>query len=314
MELKDIKRRTWLYAAYKRLQQLIVTRHPVEATVHYYQKHMKKPLNLDNPRDLNEKIQWLKLFSDTSQWSLLADKLRVRDYIQALGLGHLLNRLYGVWDTPDEIDFDTLPDKFVMKTNNGCHDAVIVNDKSQIDPSAIRNKMKVSLNRHFGVSSVELHYLKIEPKIIAEELLEDSSVGGFSRSLVDYKLWCFNGKPFGFYVTYDRATETTHHLSDFYDLEWHQHTEWMADKSPRHPIPQPKHLDIMIEAGARLSKGYPEMRVDFYDIDGQIYIGELTMSGTSGCIRKLSPETLLMMGQKCDISREMALAAERKAV
>lgn len=303
MRLREIKRRTWIYALYKHIQESIYMKYPVEMTKRFYKKQMKKPLNLDNPRDLNEKIQWLKLYSDTSAWTLLADKYRVRDFIRERGLGHLLVELYGAWDSPDEIDFDTLPDKFVIKTNNGFNDSIIVRDKSKMNAAEVRGKMRASLNRHFGVSTLEPHYLRISPKkIIAERLLEDNTIGEFSRSLIDYKLWCFNGEPFGFYVVYDRAIGTSYHVRDFYDLDWNHRTDWMTDKSPRHPIPKPKGIETMIEAGKILSKGFPEMRVDFYDIDGDIHLGELTMSATSGCMSYFSPELLLAMGEKCDIS------------
>lgn len=171
---------------------------PATLTKIYYKDKMHKPLNLKNPKDLNEKIQWLKLYSDTSMWPVLADKYRMRQYVADHKLGHMLTKLYGVWERTEDIDFNSLPEKFVIKLNNGCGDAIIVKDKSKIDERAIQKKMRIALKKRFGVDSCEPHYLKIPPRIIAEELLEDPSVSSFSRSLVDYKLWCFDGVPFGF--------------------------------------------------------------------------------------------------------------------
>lgn len=305
MTIKDFLKKITPFRFKLRLmmQEIKVKLFPAMMSKRLYESKMHKPLNLDDPKDLNEKIHWLKIYSDTSMWPVLADKYRVREYVKEKGLGHLLNKLYGVWKKPEDIDFDSLPSKFVLKLNNGWADAVIVKDKSKIDQEAARKKMKERLKHHFGAYSVEPHYLKIPPRIIAEELLEDKSVESFSRSLVDYKVWCFDGEPFGIFIVYDREIGTAHHYFDFYDLDWNQHMEYLTDQTPRHLFPKPKNLDKMIEAASILSKGYPQMRVDFYDIDGVIRFGEITLTSATGCMDYFTPELLLVMGEKCKIKK-----------
>lgn len=305
MTIKDFLKKITPFRFKLRLimQEIKVKLFPATMSKRFYESIMHKPLNLDDPKDLNEKIHWLKIYSDTSMWPVLADKYRVREYVKEKGLGHLLNKLYGVWKRPEDIDFDSLPSKFVLKLNNGSGDAVIVKDKSMIDQEAIREKMKECLKHHFGAYSVEPHYLKIPPRIIAEELLEDKSVESFSRSLVDYKIWCFDGEPFVILVAYDREIGTAHHYLDCYDLDWNRHLDYLNDQTERNPIPKPKNLDKMIEAASILSKGYPQMRVDFYDIDGDIRFGELTLTGAAGCMQSFNAEALLVMGEKCKIKK-----------
>ena len=146
------------------------------------------------PKDLNEKINWLKFYSDTAMWTTLADKYNVREFICQKGFEDILVKLYGVWESPDEIDFDNLPNKFVIKTNNGAGTVWVVRDKKSTNILQLKENLRSALKIKFGVESAEPHYLKIKPLIIAEELLEENN--SFSTSLVDYKVWCFDGKVF----------------------------------------------------------------------------------------------------------------------
>ena len=237
-------------------------------------------------------------------WAKLADKYAVREYVKAKGLEDILVPLYGKWDNAQQLlqDWNNLPQKFVLKTNNGCGTVLIVKNKAAINLPALKEKLDYWLKKKdIGIGTVELHYTIIKPCIIAEGLLDDPSVTSFSRSLIDYKIWCFEGKPFCCFVAYDREIGGAHHIFDLYDLDWNEHTEYMSDKTPRHLIPRPKNWERMKEIAATLSAGQPQMRVDLYNINGKIYFGELTMAGQGGYMDYFTDEYLLEMGRQFEV-------------
>lgn len=160
----------------------------------YKEKFGKEP-DLENPQTLNEKVMWLMLHADDRRWSELADKYRVREYVKQCGLGHMLNELYAVWHSAEEIDLDDprLPDSFVLKPNNGYGDIVLVRNRKTANRKAILHRMSDSMRHRFGRKSGEWHYLAIKPCIIAERLLPADPA--FGSTLVDYKFYCFDGKP-----------------------------------------------------------------------------------------------------------------------
>lgn len=263
-----------------------------------YYRTFHKRLDLKNPKTLNEKIQWLKLYGDTSQWPLLADKYRVREYVEQKGLGDILVKLYGHWDHIEDVEWDKLPNQFVLKVNNGCGDILICKDKTKLDIPTINKVYGNLLKKKFGVELGELHYQKIKPCIIVEELLDASKQNVVSSSLVDYKVWCLDGKPAYIFVYMDRQGCSAHSM--VYDLDWNPHPEYMTD-SKRYDIikitiPRPLYLDKMLEVAEKLSAGNPQMRVDLYEVNGNIYFGELTMTAASGLMNHFTDEFLLKMG------------------
>lgn len=277
---------------------LLLRYFPVYVTKIHYRRVMGKELNLINPRDLNEKIQWIKLYSDTSKWSDLADKYRVRKYVEQCGLGYMLNDLYTVWKSPEDIDFEKLPKQFVLKTNNGFGDVIVVKDKSIIDEALIRKELNRNLNRRFGVLSAEPHYLKIKPLIICEKYLKESSL--LSSSLIDYKFYCNYGKVLALMVCFDR-TIGVHAEKVIYDFEsWKPMYEYVKfeykSSDTMKSIPKPKSLAEMLDAASILSKEFPLVRVDFYEIDGKPIFGEMTFTSDAGCIKYLTEEFLLKIG------------------
>ncbi len=274
-------------------------KNPVFLTKYLYKKTFKRKLDLNSPTDLNEKICFLKLFSDTSLWGPLSDKYYVRNYILEKRLGHILVDFYGVWDDANKINFNILPNSFVLKTNNACETVILVDDKTNINENLIRKKLNTWLKwKDFGISSSIYHYSKIKPVVIAEQfLIEDKK--SFSTSLIDYKIWCFNGEPYNVLVCYDR-TKTSLGLS-LYDLDWTD----MSDKlvSSNHYkigkfIPKPESFDEMIKISKILSKDFPQVRVDLYNINGKVYFGELTFTSALGMMTYFSKEYLLEMGSK----------------
>lgn len=277
--------------------------YPVLFTKIRYLMRFKKLPDLASPKDLNEKILWLKLFSDTSQWTELADKVKVRDYIMDCGLEDCLLKCYGNWSKVDEIDFNSLPASFIFKANNGCGKGtnLIVKDKNSLDINKTKKILQTWLDdKHVGSLSVDLHYKGITPMILAEELLpsEDGK-----NSPIDYKIWCFWGKVFCIRTYSNRDINGAEVMT--YDRNW-QPISHVNIPNSRYKngslVPQPKNLQEMIRVAEVLSQPFPQVRVDLYNINGKIYFGELTFTSHGGMMNNLTPEFLLELGSKADIS------------
>lgn len=270
---------TYLYYKYKRIYE----KDPKKAADAMYYKIYGQHMNLDNPENLIEKITWLSLNTDTSLWTLCADKYRMRSYVESKGLGQYLPECYGFWENPDDIDFSKLPNQFVLKANNGCATVMIVRDKSKLNEAKVKKQMKGWLKRKFGYMGAQKHYLTIKPGILAEELLTQSKeLDKFSpSSMVDFKIWCFNGEPESILVVYDR-NDCAYKLS-LYDLDWNATPEnlneqWCNLQKSIPGIQKPKHLGEMIQIAKELSKGFKEVRVDFYQTENGPVLGELTFT------------------------------------
>lgn len=267
---------------------------PIRVAKLRYMYIMHKWPHFEHPTDLNEKINYLKFYGDTSNWPMLTDKYVVRKYLESIGLGDTLVKLYGKWDSVEDIDWSSLPDKFVMKCNNGSGDVLICKDKAKLDIEATKRYFDKMLHREFGVISGEPHYAQIKPCIIAEELLDASTQPCGSSSLVDYKIWCFNGKAHSVFCCYNR--KQYHANVGVYDLNWRYHPE--ASIFTKHYImgqqllPKPICLDKMIELAEKLSVGFPILRVDLYEVNGHVYFGELTFTSQSGCMDYFSKKFL----------------------
>lgn len=279
-----------------------------------FRKNVHKQLDLKSPKDYNEKVQWLKIYSDTSEWTRLADKYKVRDYIRACGLDDILVELYGAWNRAEDINFDELPHKFVLKTNNSCGRVILVKNKSDLNIPETRKKLNKWVTERHGLMSFEPHYWNIERKIIAEELLEDHSSPINSTSLIDYKFWCIHGEPVVIMVLYDRpnlsvgqgdAKIESHLQAAVYNLEWEHHPEVLAGHLSQtvHPdIPRPKSLEKMLAICRILSKPLIQVRVDLYEVNGRVYFGELTFT-PGGNMSYFTPEFFRGMGDKLDLSK-----------
>lgn len=236
-------------------------------------------MNLTSPNNLIEKIVWMQFHTDTSLWTTCADKYSVRSYVEEKGLSHILPKLYGTWEKVADINWNLLPQKFVMKTNNSCGQNLIVRNKHELDIDNTKIKLDKWLKERYGHKNAQLHYLRIKPRIIAEELLEDPSLPK-GTNLIDYKIVCINGEPESILVVSDR--QHNEYKVSFFDLEWNNISEKALNKDSNHygniSVPRPKNLETMIEYARILSAPFPQVRVDFYDINGKIYFGELTFT------------------------------------
>lgn len=261
---------------------------------------LKRIPNIKNPKDLNEKILHLAFYTDTTEWTRLSDKFEVREFVKERGCEYTLTQLYASYTSADDIDFDSLPNNFVMKCNNGYGDVVIVNDKSAINYDELRTKARKWLSTKFGYLSAEPHYLNIKPRIIFEELLKNDNPE--STSIVDYKFWCFNGKAIAIFVCSNRNINKHSSNYDYYTLEWISHPEYMTPNYRSNlTLNKPDCLDEMIKISERLSKGFPIVRVDLYSSGGKPYFGEMTFTSNAGRMPFYTKETLLMLGKMAEI-------------
>lgn len=262
---------------------------------HLYRIFTGKSELFSKPIDINEKIQWLEYHTDTSRWTELADKYRVRKYVaEKIGKEYLVP-LLGKWDAVDEIDFTSLPNSFIVKLNNGSGDCIIVKDKAAIDTDSIKEQMRMLIKHPHMFNTAERHYLRIKPCVIAEELLKTKN----DESIVDYKIWCFNGKPDHFLICTNRNPLTHHANLNYYDLDWDRHPNKLSEAyRNKDEITKPDNLQEMLTCAAKLSEGFPQVRVDFYNIDGRIYFGEMTFTSYFGFMDYYTKDTLLDMGNK----------------
>ena len=244
-----------------------------------YKAFYGEKLDLDNPRGFNAKLQWLKLYDRKPIYTTMVDKYEAKKYVaDIIGEEHIVPTL-GVYEKFDEIDFDALPDQFVLKCTHDSGGLVICKDKSKLDIQKAKAKIEKSLSRNYYDSSREWPYKNVKPKIIAEKFMSDENN---KNSLTDYKFYCFNGEPKFLYVSSGLEDHSTAHIS-FLTLDW-QFTEFqrsdfaMFDTLP----PKPSMFDEMVEYAGKLSQGVSFLRVDLYQIDGQVYFSELTFSPCGG--------------------------------
>lgn len=253
------------------------------AKLKFFYKCHKWP-NFKHPKDVNEKINWMKFYGDTSLWPMLADKYAVREYVkERIGEKYLVT-LYGKWDSVEEIDWDTLPNQFVMKCNNGSGDIIICKDKNKLNIEETKKHFEKCMHEKLSVLSGEPHYAFIKPCIIAEELLDLSTQPCNSSSLVDYKIWVFDGKPMYTWCTWNR--EKYHANVATYDMDWQFHPEWSVWTShyvePTEHLPKPKCFEELMQVAGKLGKGLPVARIDMYVCDDKIFFGEITMTSQGG--------------------------------
>lgn len=301
-----------LFAPIIRFTEFMGNHFPITLVKWRYYALFHKKADLDNPKDINEKILWAKLYADTSQWTVLADKYKVRQYVEQIGLGEHLVKLYAVWRNTTDVDFDPLPESFILKANNGDGKGTnkIVLHKSQL--SSDDQKKLIYLidgwlkRKNIGALHAEPQYKNMPPCVIAEELLP---LPQGATSLTDYKIWCFNGKAYYIFTCSERSERgnSAHVLT--YDRNWNAHPEYSvfnSDYLQGDPMPRPKNLERMLAIAEKLADGFPEVRVDLYNTepdrtDGKIYFGELTFTSQGGLMDYFTPEFLLELGSKFSI-------------
>lgn len=255
--------------------------------------HMGRKLDLKNPKTLNEKMQWLKLYDRRPEYKCMVNKITAKDYaVKMLGSEYVVP-LLGVWDKPEDIDFDSLPDKFVLKTNHsgGNTGVIVCKDKSKLNKQDAINKLNKSLRSDISVSLREWVYEGMKKQVFAEALLESST-----GDIDDYKFYCFDGYADAVLVCIDRQIGEPKFY--FFDENWQlkRYNKRGKEAPVDFTLPRPENLDDMFRIARLLSKGIPHLRVDLYNVDGKIYFGETTFFTASGFDANRLPEADLYFG------------------
>ena len=235
-----------------------------------------KTLHLNPPVTYNEKLQWLKLNNRKDEYTSMVDKYEVRKFIEdRVGDGYLIPTL-GVWDKAEDINFDSLPDEFVLKCTHDCGGLIICRDKTKLDREAAKKKLSKCLNHNFYYQGREWPYKNVTPRIYAEKYMSDPN----EEQLSDYKVFCFNGVPKIIQVDYDRYTG---HKRQFFDTEWNRmDVSFHFPSDTKKRIAKPSVLEEMLELAKKLSLGFPHLRTDFYIIGNKLYVGEMTFFHGTG--------------------------------
>lgn len=250
----------------------------------YFKCKMGYKLNLKNPQTFNEKLQWLKLYDRNPEYTKMVDKYEVREYIkEKIGEEYLIP-LIGVYDKFDDIDFDELPNQFVIKCNHDSGGLVICKDKGKLNIEETRKKINKSLKRNYYYSGREWPYKNVKPRIIIEKYMEDSN----KSDLIDYKLFCFNGIPKIVLVCSERFS-SSNMCETWFDMNWKLIDMTESGHRVDSTISKPKQLKKMVELSKKLSKNIPFIRVDWYEIGDKLYFGELTFYPASG-FEKFEPK------------------------
>lgn len=246
-----------------------------------YRFQVGKRLELQHPHSFQEKLQWLKLYDHNPEYTRLVDKVLVKDYVASLIGKDYVVPLLGVWDNPEEIDWDALPDQFVLKTNHsgGNTGVILCREKSSFDRQKAISRLRISLKNDVYRDLREWPYKGINKRVFAEELLVSPSE---EKDLPDYKWYCFNGEPKYCQLIQNRTTSET---IDFYDTEW-RHQDFIGlNPAATHAATlteRPSSIDVQLRIARELSKNIPFARVDLYCVGERVYFGEITFYPFSG--------------------------------
>lgn len=263
----------------------------------YYKYKIGKKLDLDNPKGFNEKLQWLKLHDKNPDYIKMVDKYEVKSYIsKTIGKEYLIPTI-GIYNDVEEIDFNSLPDKFVIKCTHDSGSVMVCKDKKSFDIENVKKRLKKYLKRNYYYGGREWPYKNIQPRIIIEEYMVDKE----QTDLNDYKFLCFNGKMKCSFVCTNRYSKEGLNVT-FFDRDWHKmpfERHYPIDKGD---IKKPKNYELMIKLAEELSQGIPFVRVDFYEINNKVYFGELTFFPGNGFEEFTPDEWDYKLGEMIDLS------------
>jgi hypothetical protein len=302
MEIRD----TFFFKYVKETIRRIQCRfNPEKEVDRCYYPTFNKHWDYNNPKDLIEKIFWMELYTDTSLWTKCADKYRIREFIGERGLLEYMPKLYGHWDKVKDINFEELPNSFVIKSNNGCATVKVVTDKSKLNIKRLKRELWQWLHLPFGADNAQFHYWNIKPCIIAEELLQNDYESLSPNSLVDFKVYCINGEPQFIWAAYNRVNMHVH--VQCYDTDWNPHPEYLVNTMSHYvydpndaPIEKPACLNELLNVARKISAPFPQLRADFYIVKGRPIIGEMTFSQGYGFLKI---EVYEKLGEMIDLSK-----------
>lgn len=290
----EVKHKSLIHACYHKLNAIIGALFGESAQYKFiYALRAHQWLHLKSPKNLNEKLFWLARYWRNPLITQCADKYKVREFLASKGCDDILNELYGVYDDAREIDFANLPNKFAVKCNHGSGMNVVCEDKTQLDIPKTISKLNEWLQFQFG-RGVEWQYKAIPRKIIAEKYIDGE--------MIEYQVWCFNGEPVMFLVRNDlrcsEADQTRQSYAVTYTPEWKRVFYRKGEEKYTQEIPKPVNYDKMLDYAKRLSAEFPQVRVDFYEVDKQLVFGEMTFSSHGNILSNYKQDVLLMLGEK----------------
>lgn len=286
---RKIGKKFWLV-----LSPIIYKSSPVMASKILYRLSTGKKINLDTPKDFNEKLMWLKLNWQHPLVVKCADKYEMREYVENLGYLDILPELYGVYDNIEDIKWNDFPGKFALKCTHGCGFNIICNDKNKLDVSKAKKSIKKWMKTRYVFEAIEIQYDKMKPRIICEKYIETSA--GILPN--DYKIYCFNGEPRLTLVCTERS-ETV--KLDFMDSEWNV-MDIGADGWGSGTIPKkPSCYEDMLRICRDLAKPFPFVRIDFYDLNGKPILGEMTYTPAGCAARYYNENGLNLLGEYIEL-------------
>lgn len=245
-----------------------------------YKVMMGKTLNLDNPVTYNEKLQWLKLYDRKNNYISMVDKYEVKRFVaETIGEEHVIPTL-GVYNSFDEIDFDALPNRFVLKCTHDSGGISICKDKLTFDKKASKKLLMNNLKHNFYYTGRDWPYKGVKPRIIAEEYIESNSSG----DLPDYKFFTFDGEAKALFIASDRQKKDVETRFDFFDMNYNHLPIKNGHQNSYNPPQKPKCFDEMKNFAEKLGKGIPQARIDFYEVNGKVFFGEITLFHYSGMV------------------------------
>lgn len=295
---KMLKKNHMVVYIYTKIRKLFLRPHGMNAGIEWadiskYKKNLKqqyynvfgKKLNLRNPKTISEKMFWLRMYDNTKEKTILTDKILVREWVKNKIGGDYLIPILGIYDSFEQINFDILPDSFVIKTNHGSATNLIVRNKKAFDKEFAKNKINEWLSTNYFYHAGEIQYKDIKPRILIEKYMEN-----IDNDLPDYKYFCFNGKPYYIMYCFNRSIKEEPD-NTFYDLSWqNMKFSYFGQLYDKDDVPAPKNLQKMNEIAEKLCDGFKHVRVDLYNIDGKIYFGEMTFTSYGGFIRFNPPK------------------------
>lgn len=295
--MKNKRVRRIVKIVWRRITPIIYNISPVFSSKILFRISTGKKLNLKDPKTFNEKLMWLKLYDNNELVVKCADKYEVRKYVENLGYKDLLPKLYGSYEKVEDIEWSKFPEKFAIKCTHGCGFNIICNNKLKLNINEANKKLKKWLKTRYVFEALESQYDKMVPRIICEEYIETKD--GILPN--DYKIYCFNGKPKLTLVCTERAKEVK---MKFMDLKWKEmnigNPDFLSDEYPN----KPECYDEMLKIAEKLSKPFPFVRVDFYDLNGKPILGEMTFTPAGCAARYYNENGLKILGSMIHISNK----------
>ncbi|TMN21929.1 ATP-grasp fold amidoligase family protein [Lentibacillus cibarius] len=278
---------------------LLVKISPYLATKYLYKRAMGKSIDLTNPKNFNEKIHWLKLYWKHPLVSKCGDKFEMRNYVNDMGLSNILNNIHSVYDDASNIEWNTLPDKFVLKVTSGSGFNIVCKDKNKINRRKVEKKLNKWIKTNFALKVGEINYQSMKPRIICEEFMETEE----GNLPIDYKIFCFNGNPKYILVVTEREIGVKRFM---FDNEWNS-IDFLKNRTSDGMITpkKPDSLQEMIFYAEKLSNPFPFVRVDFYDYNGRTILGEMTFTPDAGLATRYKESFLRELGDMIDLPEKI---------